>query len=443
MVVHPIDYRYGTEEMKEVWEEGSRLEKMLKVEIALVHSLEKLDKAPEGTTEIVEKAAKKVELDRVKEIESEIKHDVMAVVRAIEEKCEDGAGEFVHFGATSNDIIDTADALRLRDSCSILEDKLKKLRRELAKKAEKHKETVCAGRTHGQAGVPTTWGHRFARWADEIDRHIERLEEIKKRILVGKMSGAVGTGASFGEKSKEVEKITMDQLDLGVSRISSQIIDRDRHAEYVFLLASIATSLDKITINIRNMQRTEISEVEEGFGEKQVGSSTMPHKRNPIKSENVGGLSRVVRNLVNVELRNNTLWEERDLTNSSSERVVFSEINVLTDHVLSQTIDIIKNLKVDKSKSLENIENLGGLNMAESVMMYLAKNGMGRQTAHEEVRRSAMEAQEKNKEFKEALSENRKIMKYLNEEKIEKLLKPEKYLGNSVEKVEDIVKEIK
>lgn len=416
---------------------------MLEVEVALVSSLEKLGSAPEGTAEEVEKASKRVELDRVKELESEIKHDVMAVVRAIEEKCEGEAGEFVHFGATSNDIIDTADALRLEESCEIIENKLETLCEKLAQKAKENKETLCAGRTHGQAGVPTTWGHRFARWADEILRHLDRLDEVKSRLLVGKMSGAVGTGASFGEVAGEVQKETMRELDLEASNISSQIIDRDRHAEYVFLLANIATTLDKITINIRNMQRTEIAEVEEGFEEGQVGSSTMPHKRNPIKSENVGGLSRVVRNLVNVELRNNTLWEERDLTNSSSERVVFSEASVLTDHLIEQTIDIIDGLRVDESKSLYNINRLNGLNMAESIMMELARSGMGRQTAHEEVRKAAMKAQEEDREMIQTLVENEKIMNYLNRDDIEDLLKPEKYLGNAIKDIENVIDKVR
>lgn len=441
MAVHPIDYRYGSAEMREVWGEENKLQRMLDVEVALAQAEEETGDVPEGTAEDVRRAAESVELERVKEIENEIHHDVMAVVRALQEETME-FGEYIHFGATSNDVIDTADALRLRESLEILEDKLEVLRDALVEKADEHKETVCAGRTHGQIGVPTTWGHRFALWADEADRHLGRLEELRPRLLVGQMSGAVGTQAALGPNARKISRRTMEELGLGEAAITNQVVQRDRHAEYVFWLANVVTTLDKICTNVRNLQRTEIGEVEEGFGEGQVGSSTMPHKRNPIKSENVCGLARVVRGFVRTELRNNVLWEERDLTNSSSERVVFTEASVLVDHTLDYAIDVVEGLGFHPDSIQRNLELLDGVNMAEAVMMELARRGMGRQKAHERIREAAMRAQEEGVGFKRALLEDDAVSGYLTENDVDGLLDPDEYLGTAVTQVEEVVERL-
>jgi len=444
MAVHPIDYRYGTDEMRTVWSEENKLRKMLDVEVALARAEEETGDVPEGTADEIADAAEDVTLERVKEIEAEIHHDVMAIVRAVEEQCDDesDAGEYTHFGATSNDIIDTADALRLRESCDILEERLVALRDALVEKADEHKRTVCAGRTHGQIGVPTTWGHKFAVWASEVDRHLDRLEGVRERVEVGQMSGAVGTQASFGENAREISRRTMEELDLREEEISTQIIARDRHAEYVSWLANIVTTLDKICTNVRNMQRTEIAEVEEGFGAQQVGSSTMPHKRNPVKSENVCGLARVVRGFVETQLQNNVLWEERDLTNSSSERVVFAETSVLADHCVNRTKNVIEGLGFHDDEIRENLEMLDGVNMAEAVMMELARRGYGRQKGHEAVRRAAMRAHEEGLSMKESLLQDEEIGEWLDEDEIETLIDPDGYIGTSVERVEEVVERL-
>ena len=445
MAVHPIDYRYGTDEMKAVWTEEHKLERMLDVEVALARAEEATGDVPEGTADAIADAADEVALDRVKEIEAEIHHDVMAVVRAVQEQCPDEPhdfGEYVHFGATSNDVIDTADALRLREACDVVEAKLDALVDALVAKADEHKATTCVGRTHGQHGVPTTWGHKCAIWASEVDRHRDRLDELRERLEVGQMSGAVGTQASFGENAREISRRTMEELDLAESEISNQLVARDRHAEYVGWLANVATTCDKIGINVRNMQRTEIAEVEEGFGESQVGSSTMPHKRNPIKSENLCGLARVVRGFVRTELRNNTLWEERDLTNSSSERVVFAEASVLTDHVLDYTVDVVEGLGFHDDAIRENLELLDGVNMAEAVMMELARRGMGRQRAHERVRDAAMRAQQEDEAFGDVLLADEAVAAELDEDEIEALVDPDEYLGTAVERVEAVVERL-
>ena len=319
VAIHPIDYRYGTAEMKHVWSQENRLTKILQTEAALARAEADMGLIPADAAEIIFESIASVKTERVDEIEAEIHHDMMAVVVAISEQCRDDAGKWVHFGATSNDILDTATALQIKDAIDILEDKLKTLLRVLVNQAEAHKHTVCCGRTHGQIGVPTTYGLRFAIWASEISRHLDRLYQLTPRATVGQMTGAVGTQAAFGKAGILIQKLTMQHLGIGAVDVSNQIIQRDRHAEFVMWMANTVTTLDKIGIEIRTLQRSEIAEVEESFGKKQVGSSTMPHKRNPIKSEQICGLARIVRAMVEPELLNNTLWDERDLTNSSSE----------------------------------------------------------------------------------------------------------------------------
>jgi adenylosuccinate lyase len=443
MAIHPIEYRYGTEEMKFVWSEANRLEKIMTVEAALAKAEADIGLIPKEAADIIEASIGTVELERVNEIENEIHHDMMAVVLAISEKCEEDAGKWVHFGATSNDMLDTATGLQLKEAVKIIEDRMQKLLDVLLVQADEHKHLVCAGRTHGQIGVPTTYGLRFAIWASEVERHIERLEQLKPRLLVGQMSGAVGTQAAFGKDGIEVQKRVMEYLEIGSVDVSNQIIQRDRHAEFVMWMANTVTTLDKIAVEIRSLQRSEIAEVEESFRKKQVGSSTMPHKRNPIKSEQICGLARIVRAMVEPELLNNTLWDERDLTNSSCERIVFPEACVLTDHIIKLGIGVIENLRFYPENIRRNLDLLRGLNMGEAVMIELAKRGVGRQEAHELVRSSAMEAHESGKHFKEVLMANPDVANYLSEDDIVNLVDPDRYIGTAVEQVEMLVEKLK
>lgn len=442
MAIHPIEYRYGHPEMKAVWSEETRLQKILSVESALSKAEAFVGYIPGGMDEKITLGAEKVKLERVKEIEDEIHHDVMSVVLALSEQSGD-AGKWVHFGATSNDILDTATALQIKDSIQILRQETYKLRTALLDMAESHKNTVCAGRTHGQIGVPTTYGLRFAIWASEMDRHLERLDQLTHRATAGKMSGAVGTQAAFGKKGVEIQEKTMEYLGIEAADVSNQIIQRDRHAEFVMWMANTVTTLDKICIEIRSLARSEIAEVEEGFGKKQVGSSTMPHKRNPIKSEQVCGLSRIVRAMVEPELRNNTLWDERDLTNSSCERVVFPEACVLTDHVIRLTEGIIRNLRFYPENIRKNLELLNGLNMGEAIMIELSKKGVGRQEAHEIVRQCAMTARETGIHMKEALFGNETVSRFMTESEILQVMDPDNYIGTAVEQVESLVTKLK
>jgi adenylosuccinate lyase len=443
VAIHPIDYRYGTEEMKHVWSQENRLAKIMQTEAALARAEADVGLIPTDAAEIISQSISLVKPERVDEIEAEIHHDMMAVVVAISEQCRNDAGKWVHFGATSNDILDTATALQIKDAIDILEDKLKILLRVLVNQAEAHKQTVCCGRTHGQIGVPTTYGLRFAIWASEISRHLDRLHELTPRATVGQMTGAVGTQAAFGKSGILIQELTMKHLGIGTVDVSNQIIQRDRHAEFVMWMANTVTTLDKIGIEIRTLQRSEIAEIEESFGKKQVGSSTMPHKRNPIKSEQICGLARIVRAMVEPELLNNTLWDERDLTNSSSERIVFPEACVLTDHILKLGISVIENLRFYPENIRRNLELLRGLNMGEAVMIELAKRGVGRQEAHELVRTSAMEAHDTGQHFKNVLLETPEVAKYLTAEDIENLVNPDKYIGTAVEQVEVLVAKLR
>ncbi len=443
MAIHPIEYRYGTDEMKFVWSEANRLEKVMKAEAALARAEADIGLIPKEAADIIEASIGSVELERVKEIEDEIHHDMMAVVIAMSEKCEEDADKWVHFGATSNDMLDTATGLQLKDAVKILEDKIHILLDVLLLQADTHKNLVCAGRTHGQIGVPTTYGLRFAIWASEVARHIERLEQLKPRLIVGQMTGAVGTQAAFGKDGIEIQKKVMQYLEIGSVDVSNQIIQRDRHAEFVMWMANTVTTLDKVAVEIRSLQRSEIAEVEESFRKKQVGSSTMPHKRNPIKSEQICGLARIVRAMVEPELQNNTLWDERDLTNSSCERIVFPEACVLTDHIIKLAIGVIENLRFYPENIRRNLDLLKGMNMGEAVMIELAMRGVGRQEAHELVRSSAMEAHESGKYFKDVLLANPNVANYLSEEDISNLVDPDKYIGTAVEQVEMVVAKLK
>jgi len=440
MIVHPIDYRYGTEEMKRIWSEESKIKRMIWVEIALLRALAKKGYLDEDKVRKAQEKALTVTPERVKEIEKEIRHDIMALVKAISEVVDEEVARWVHFGATSNDIIDTATATQLRDSLKIFELKLKRLLELLIDKAMEYKDIVCLGRTHGQPALPVTYGFRFAVWASELARHYVRLKQMKERILVGKMSGAVGTQAAFGEEGIEIEEEVMRLLGLKPAIISTQVIPRDIYCEYVEFLANLATTLEKIATNIRILQRGEVGELMEEFGEKQVGSSTMPHKRNPIDCENICGIARVIRGFVEPQHQSAILWEERDLTNSSAERIILAEATVLADHILTKIIRVIERLRLNFENIRKNLDIQKGLNLSEAVMIELTKRGVNRQEAHELLRRASMRAYENKTPLLDELLKEEKIRKYFTEEEVRMLLRPENYLGTAKKKIENVVR---
>jgi len=442
MSIHPMEFRYGTREMKAIWEEDFRLRCLFRVEAALAQAEEELGMIPPGAAEEIARAAEVTRPQRAKEIEDEIGHDMMATVLALAEESP-RFGEWIHLGATSNDILDTATGLQIKASLEILEEKLKKMLALLLDLAMQNRNLVCAGRTHGQIAVPTTYGLRFAIWASEVGRHIQRLEELRPRAAVGKMSGAVGTQAAYGRFGMEIQERVMSHLELFEVDVSNQVVQRDRHAEMVCWMALVASTLDKIFIEMRTLQRTEIAEVEEGFGKKQVGSSTMPHKRNPIKSEQICGLARVVRAQLIPAFENIPLWDERDLTNSSCERIVFPEAFIFTDHILALAVRTLGNMRLRPDNIERNLMLLHGLNMAENVMVELAKKGVGRQQAHEIMRQSSMTAFEEKRELLDVLLENETVRSFLKPEEISALLDPHQYIGTAVLQVERLNEKLK
>lgn len=442
MLIHPIDFRYGTPEMKTVWSEENRFRCVVSAETALVSALASCGLIPEADANAVSSHAHEATLARAKEIEAEVGHDLMGMVKALSEVCGE-AGRYVHFGATSSDILDTATGLQLKQALDILDAKLEGFLAVLLERAEETKHLVCIARTHGQHALPMTYGLRFAVWAEEIARHRVRLAEIRPRVTVGKLTGAVGTLASLGKDGLRVQAEMMRRLGISDAGLTTQVIARDRYAEYIFLLANIASTLEKIAVSVRSLQRTEIAEVSEPFGKNQVGSSTMPHKRNPVKCEQVCGLSRIVRSMVEPALLNNTLWDERDLTNSATERITFPEASVLTDHCLKVMTAVISGLEIHEDAVGRNLAWLQGVNLAESVMLELTRRGMPRQDAHEIIRRASLQALDGGCPLEEILSAVPAVAELLPAEEIAGFFTAESYLGLAVEQTESLIQRLR
>src|SRR5437763_465508 len=438
----PIDFRYGRPQMKRIFEEEARLQRLLDVESALARAESKVGLVPrEAAAEITKKATTKlVTVKRVEELERETRHDLMAVVLALTEACAGDAGNYVHLGATSNDIQDSATAVQLRDAIRVIEEGLDGLIDAFADLATKHKKTIMLGRTHGQAAVPITFGLKVAVFASEVARQRERMRQATPRIVVGKMSGAVGTGAAFGPRALDIQTSVMTDLGIGFEEAATQVVGRDRHAEFIGILANLAASLEKFCTEVRNLQRTEIGEVAEAFEtKKQVGSSTMAQKENPVASENVCSLSRIVRSLVTPALENVPLWHERDLTNSASERIILPHACVLIDEMLARTAEIFHNLRVYPDRMKENLEATRGQVMAEAVMIALVAKGLGRQDAHRLVREAAQKARAKEVHLRDVLLADSKVTKLLSKKDIEAALDPNAYLGESFAVVDAVV----
>ncbi|MFH0748959.1 MAG: adenylosuccinate lyase [Candidatus Bathyarchaeota archaeon] len=443
MPILPIDTgRYCSHEMKKIFDDKGKLQRLLDVEAALAWAHSQVGDIPKKDADTIVGMAsvKYVTLSRVKQIEAEIKHDVMSVVRALSEVC-GSSGAYVHLGATSNDITDTAMALQLRDAIETIRQKLDILEEVLMKRSIDEINTSIIGRTHGQHAIPTTLGFKFAVWLREIARHIERLDECSKRVIVGKMSGAVGTQAGLGTNAMKIQELTMQKLGIQTADISTQIIQRDVHAELICVLANIASSLDKFALEVRELQRPEIAELAEPFDVKrQVGSSTMPQKRNPEICERICGLAKVLRSLTIPALENVSTWHERDLTQSSAERFIIPEACILAEYMLSLIIGVLQGLFINREKMRENIDVTQGRVMSENVMLILTRKGMGRQEAHSLVREISLQSELKKQSLKEAMKKNKVIKKFLSEKDIDGALMPERYLGTAVIQVKNMVK---
>jgi len=441
----PVYSRYSTEEMSRIFSEEAKIERWLKVEAVLAQSQAELNLIPKEASEEISKKANLtyVSIKRIKEIEKEIDHDLLAVVKALSEVCEKNYGRFVHKGATSYDIEDTAWAIAFKEALGVLKGRIKELIKILLEKAERYKDLACIGRTHGQHALPTTYGMKFAIWAYDMFRRIERIDFLEKNDLIGKMSGAVGTMAGFGKKGIELQEIVMKKLGIKPALISNQVVQRDVFSDFIYLNALIAANLEKIAKEIRNLQRTEIGEMLEPFKEKQAGSSTMPHKRNPHRSERICSLARYLRSLVTVSLENIALEHERDLTNSANERIIISHSFILVDYILNEAIDILKNLVINEKNVERNLNLLRGINLSENVMLKLVDKGMSREEAYEIIRNTAIKSYEEEKDFIQELLKNEKVSSFIKESELKELLNPKNYLGLAEKIVERSIHEIK
>ena len=446
MAIHPIEFRYGTPEMKRIWEQENKQQRMLDIESALAQAEGELGIIPkEFADEIKAKANTKfVTVERVSEIEAETKHDIASLSKGLSEVCEGEAGEYVHFGATSNDIVDSSNSLLLKDSIEVLEEKIERLTKIILKLAEENKMKVCIGRTHGQHALPTTYGMKFAIWADELHRQYDRLQHAKDNVCLGMMDGAVGTTAALGTQGWEVHKKVSEILGLKPAPITNQVLQRDNHVEFVATLANIATTLSKIALEVRNLQRTEIQELGEFFDpEKQVGSSTMPHKMNPITAERICGVARLVKSYVNAAMENNPLWHERDLTNSSCERIMFPEACILTDYILNLTIKLMNNLIFYDENIERNLNFTNGLIMAERLMAELTRAGMGKQTAYGVARKNAIKANKEKLLLADLILEDPDASQFLTKEDVERIMDPHTYIGSAPIIVDEIIESSK
>ncbi len=414
--------RYSRPQMKKIWSDKSKFDKWLEVEIAVCEAWTELGEIPREAMTKIKKA--NYNLDRIAEFLRVTHHDVTAFLKSVAESLGEES-RFIHLGLTSSDVMDTALSLQLKDAANILSQDIGKLIVVLQNKALEHKYTMLMGRTHGVHAEPTTFGLKLALWVEEMKRNAQRLEDAKRIISVGKISGAVGTYATV---SPEVEKIACHKLGLTPAPISSQIIQRDRHAQFIATLAITASSLEKFATEIRSLQRTEILEVEEPFEVGQTGSSAMPHKRNPELCERICGLARLMRGYVTTSLENIALWHERDISHSSTERIILPDSCLALDYMLSLLIPVIKELKVYPENMRRNLELTQGLIFSQRVLLALIGKGLNREEAYGIVQRNAMEAWQQKKSFLSLLEADNRVTAHLTRSELESLFDYNYYL---------------
>ena len=417
--------RYSRKEMADIWALESKFNYYLKVELAVCDAYASagvIDK--EIAQEIRQKA--KFSVERIDEIEKEVRHDVIAFLTCVNESLGD-LGRYVHVGMTSSDVIDTAFALQIQDSAKIILSDLDKIITTLKKLANIHKNTLCIGRSHGIHAEIMTFGIKLCSWIDIIKRQKDNFLHAKEQIRVGQISGPVGT---YSNISPNIEEITCQNLGLKPARISTQIIARDYHAYIMQSLALIAGVIEQFATEIRHLQRTEVLELEEGFGKNQKGSSAMPHKKNPVLSENLCGLARVVRSNSITALENITLWHERDISHSSAERIIFPDSFTLVDFMLNRFNSIMENIVVHKENMLNHTNEFGGIVYSQKVLLTLVEKGLSREDAYKIVQRNALDAFENHGNFKLNLLKDSEIAKFLTTNEIEKIFDPNEFLKN-------------
>jgi adenylosuccinate lyase len=417
--------RYSLPAMENIWQEENKYKTWLQVELLACEALFDLGKIDKEAIKSIRKNAR-YSIDRIQEIEKVTRHDVLAFTTVVGENLGEYSRYF-HQGLTSSDVLDTSLALRLKQSAEIIVKDIEKLIEVLKEKALKYKYTVMVGRTHGVHAEPVTFGFKMALWFSEMQRNLKRMKRAKEEISYGKISGAVGT---FAHIDPYVEEYVCKELGLKPAKISNQIIQRDRHAYYLTTLAVIASSLEKFATEIRGLQRTEIYEAEEKFAIGQKGSSAMPHKRNPIISERICGLSRVVRANALTALENVSLWHERDISHSSAERIILPDSNILIDYMLQKIINLIANLNVYPVHMKENLEKTKGLIFSQKIMLELTKKGLSREEAYRIVQRISMRVWQSQAEFKELLLEDQEVGQYLTKSEIEECFNYQTYLKN-------------
>ncbi len=417
--------RYSRDEIKNIWSLQSKFSYYLNVETAVCEAYAKLGIFPQSDIDELKSTAK-FDLGRIEEVEREVKHDVIAFLTSVNESLGDLA-KYMHVGMTSSDVIDTAFSLQIQDSGKIILNDLNVVINSLRKLAEKHRETICIGRSHGVHAEIMTFGVKICSWIDILKRQRVNFANALEQIRVGQISGPVGT---YSNIPPEVEQLTCENLGLKPVNISTQIIARDYHAYFMQSLALIASVIEQFATEIRHLQRTEVLEVEEGFGQNQKGSSAMPHKKNPVLSENLCGLARVVRANSLVALENIPLWHERDISHSSAERIIFPDSLTLVDFMLARFNNIIENLVVHKENMLKNTDKFGGIVFSQKVLLKLVEKGLTREEAYRVVQRNALEAFEHDGNFKANLLEDNDVTSRLSKKEIEELFDKKAFLQN-------------
>ncbi|WP_278926621.1 adenylosuccinate lyase [Staphylococcus auricularis] len=416
--------RYSREEMANIWTDQSRYEAWLEVEILACEAWSKLGDIPAEDVEKI-RANAKVDVARAKEIEEETRHDVVAFTRQVSETLGEER-KWVHYGLTSTDVVDMALSYQIKQANEIIEKDLNHFLDVLAEKAKKYKYTLMMGRTHGVHAEPTTFGIKMALWYTEMKRNLARFKRVREEIEVGKMSGAVGT---FANIPPEIEAHVCKELGLGCAPVSTQTLQRDRHAYYIATLALIATSLEKFAVEVRNLQKSETREVEEAFAKGQKGSSAMPHKRNPIGSENITGISRVIRGYITTAYENVPLWHERDISHSSAERIMLPDVTIALNYALNRFSNIIERLTVFEDNMKENMNKTFGLIFSQRVLLALIDKGMAREEAYDTVQPKAMKSWETKTPFRTLIEEDSNITDLLSESELDECFNPEHHLN--------------
>ncbi len=417
--------RYSRKEISEIWEPNNKFKIWLRIEILICEALNKIGKVPTKSLKIIKEKARFDE-KRIDEIEKEVKHDVIAFLTNLSENIGEDS-RFIHQGVTSSDILDTTLSIQLKESCKIIKKELKQLLHVLKEKAIYYKRTPCIGRSHGIYAEPTTFGLKMLNKYFEFKRSYERLLDAEKNISVCAISGAVGT---FANIDPFVQDYVAKKLNLNSEAVSTQIIPRDRYAYLFSVISIIASSLENLAIEIRHLQRSELGEVQEFFSDKQKGSSAMPHKKNPVLSENITGIARIIRANILPILENISLWHERDISHSSVERVIFPDTLILLDFSLNRMTDVVKNLIVNEKSMLVNLNNSKGLYNSQRVLLKLIEKGLTREDAYRKVQKIAMDSWNKNKSFKDLLKKNKSIKGFLSSKEIDKIFELEYHFKN-------------